>query len=241
MNVAHAPTDPQRTLHRARLTLAAAVVVLLVAVALVASDAFHRTSSSIGVTGSGIAATQARSVAPFTSIELAGSNNIDVRVGAKQSVVVHADSNLLRVVTTVVRSGTLVIGSTSGSFTTRSPMSVEVNVPALEAMTLSGSGNIAVTGIDTPAMAVNLLGSGNLSASGTTTRLDVTIDGSGNAALRQLIARNAHAVVSGSGTIWLTVTNRLNAAIPGSGSILYAGHPAHVTTTITGSGAITAS
>src|SRR5579862_2012275 len=195
MNVAHAPTDPQHTLYRARLTLVAAVVVFLAAVALVASDAFHRTSGSVGITGSGVGATQARSVAPFTSVDLAGSNDVAIRVGTKRSVVVHADSNLLRVVTTVVRSDTLVIVNTAGRVATESPMNVEVSVPSLEAVTLSGSGNIAVTGIHTHAVAVNLLGSGNLSANGTTTRLDVTIEGSGNAALRRLVARDARAVV----------------------------------------------
>jgi len=227
-------------LHRAQLVLAAAVVVFLAAVALVASDALKGSSNSNGgITGSGIAATQARSLAPFTSVLLAGSNNVAIRVGPKQSVVVHADTNLLRVVTTHVRAGTLVIGNTPGSFAAKSPMSVEVSVPSLNGLTLSGSGNVAVSGVNTPTMTVTLPGSGNLRASGTTTRLNVTISGSGNAELQQLAARDAHAVVSGSGTIWLTATNSLDAAIPGSGAILYAGHPAHVTTTITGSGAIT--
>jgi len=57
---------------------------------------------------------------------------------------VHADSNLMRFVTTRVVAGTLVIGTT-GSFTIRSPMTVEVSVPSLAAVTLSGSGNPQVT------------------------------------------------------------------------------------------------
>ena len=59
-----------------------------------------------------------------------------------------ADDNLLDRVTTEVQSGTLVIANTPGSFTTKSPMRVEVDVPALDALTLSGSGNIVVTGIE---------------------------------------------------------------------------------------------
>jgi len=239
MNVAHAPSDPKRALHRARLLLTAAVAVLVAAIALVVVHNSSNGSSSNGITGSGIAATQARSLAPFTSVLLAGSNNVAIRVGPKQSVVVHADSNLLRVVTTSVRFGILVIGNTPGSFTANSPMSVELNVPSLKGVTLSGSGNVAVTGINTPTMTVTLLGSGNVSASGTTRRLDVIISGSGNAELQQLAARDAHAVVSGSGTIWLTASNSLDASVPGSGAIFYGGHPGHLTTTITGSGAIT--
>ena len=74
---------------------------------------FHDTSSPAG-TGSAVAATQTRSLPPFTGLDLAGDNNVVVEVGAQQSVVVHADRNLLRRVTTPVSAGTLVIGATPG-------------------------------------------------------------------------------------------------------------------------------
>ena len=53
---------------------------------------------------------QTRSVAPFSSVELAGSNIVTVRAGARQSVVVHAHANMLGHVTTRVLAGDLVIG-----------------------------------------------------------------------------------------------------------------------------------
>ena len=67
--------------------------------------------------------------------------------------------------------------------------------------------------------------SGNIHATGTTTRLDVTISGEGNAFLGELIARDAKAALSGDGTITLTATHSLNASISpsGSGTILYRG------------------
>ena len=58
-------------------------------------------------------------------------------------------------------------------------MSVEVDVPTLDALTLSGSGNIVVDGIETESLKVALPGSGTLTGSGTATRLDVTVSGSG--------------------------------------------------------------
>jgi hypothetical protein len=69
---------------------------------------------------------------------------------------VKADDNLLDRVTTEVHSGDAVIANTPGSFTTKSPMRVEIDVPALDALTLSGSGNIVVTGVDAKRLAVNL-------------------------------------------------------------------------------------
>jgi hypothetical protein len=209
------------------------------AVALLYESDWFGGSSSSSTEGSGIPATQARDVAAFTSVELAGSNNVVIRVGEKQSVVVKGDDNLLDRVTTAVQSGKLVIGNTSGSFSTRSPMRVEVAVPTLEALTLSGSGNFVVDGIHGPRLEVTLPGSGTLTGSGTTTQLDATVGGSGTMQLTRLVAKNVRAVVSGSGSIFVTATERLDASVSGSGAILYAGSPTDVTKSVTGSGAIT--
>jgi hypothetical protein len=184
--------------------------------------------------------TQSRDVAPFTSIELAGSNNLVVRVGEEQSVVVKADDNLIDRVTTQVQSGTLVIGN-NGSFSTESPMSVDVTVPTLDALTLSGSGNIAIDGIEAESLKVTLPGRGTLTGNGTATRLDVTVSGSGVVQFTHVVATDVQAAVSGSGTIFVTATKSLDAAVSGSGAILYAGTPQNVTRSITGSGAITGS
>jgi hypothetical protein len=238
-------SPPRRGGHAAapggQLGLVTALVVALVAVlvlaAVVVALLTRGGSSGSGVQGSGVAATQSRVLAAFSSLDLAGSNNVTVAVGRRQAVVVHADSNLMRYVTTRVTAGTLVIGTT-GSFTTRSPMSVEVTVPSLAAVTLSGSGKISVTGIDAPRLTVTLPGSGALYVSGTVTQLNVALDGSGLAQLDNLLARDVHAVVAGSGLIRVTATASLNAAVPGSGAIIYSGNP-QVTSSVTGSGAVT--
>ena len=162
-----------------------------------------------------------------------------IRVGEKQSVVVKADDNLLDRVTTEVQSGKLVIANTPGSFTTKSPMSVELNVPTLNALTLTGSGNIVVSNIEADSLKVTLPGSGTLTGSGTATRLDVTVGGSGTVQFPRLVANDVRALVSGSGTIFITATEGLDASVSGSGSILYAGNPQDVTKSVTGTGAIT--
>jgi hypothetical protein len=177
-------------------------------------------------------------VAAFKSVELAGSNNVVIRVGEQQSVVVKADDNLLDRVTTEVRSGQLVIANTPGGFTTKSPMSVEIGVPTMDALMLSGSGNIVVDGIEAESLKVTLPGSGTLTGSGTAKRLDVTVSGSGTMQLTQLVANDVRALVGGSGSIFITATNSLDASVTGSGAILYAGSPQDVTKSITGTGAI---
>jgi hypothetical protein len=184
---------------------------------------------------------ESRDVASFTGVKLAGSNNVVVRVGAPQSVLVRADDNLIDRVTTEVQSGTLVIGTAPGSFTTKSPMSVELTVPTLDSVTLAGSGNIVLAGIEFKALDVSLPGSGTLTGRGAATRLDVTVNGSGVVQFTKLVAETVEAAVGGSGSIFVTATRSLNASVSGSGAIVYAGDPPSVTKSVTGSGAITGS
>ncbi len=227
---------PQRAAHRSQPALAAVLAAAAIGLALTGCGAGTAGST---VRGSGVAATQTRTVAGFTGIDLAGSNKVEVVAGGRQSVVVHADSNLIGHVTTRVVAGTLVIGD-RGSFTTRSPMSVQVSVPSLTAVTLSGDGMISVSGIRAQRLTVTVPGSGALYASGTTAHLEVTLAGEGQAQLTGLVADDVHAVVSGSGLIQVTARTSLNAAIPGTGSIIYSGNPPQVSTSVTGTGAVTA-
>lgn len=199
------------------LTAALALLLLTVtgALVLVLHDGRHGGT----LQGSGVPATQVRSVPAFNAVELSGSNNITVAIGGPRHVVVHADTNLLAHVTTAVRSGRLVVGNTPGSFATVTPMSVTVTVPSIVGLTISGSGTITADGGTAPYLAVSIAGSGTIHAVGVT-------------------ARDVRAAISGSGEIDVTATRGIAAEIRGSGSIRYAGRPAHVTSSVKGSGSV---
>jgi hypothetical protein len=130
---------------------------------------YHFDVSSSGSTthGSGVSTTQVRHVSAFDGVDLAGANNVVIRVGTEQSVSVTGDDNLVDRITTEVHNGTLVIGNEPGGFSTKSPMSVDITVPSLTSLRLSGAGNIVASGLDTEALSVALPGSGNLNGTGT--------------------------------------------------------------------------
>ena len=192
MAIVSAPHQGRQTPHRTKPQMAAFTALFIlaaIAVVLLARDVLPGSSGSSGVQGSGVAATSARALPNFSGIDLAGSNNVTVVAGTRQLVVVHADSNLLSHVTTQVKAGTLIIGDV-GRFNAKSPMYVEVSVPSLTALDLSGSGNITVTGIRASRLTVTVPGSGDIAASGSVARLDISIDGAGDAQFSGLIARN---------------------------------------------------
>jgi len=239
-----AGSPPLRAPHLDRigpvLVLAAVVVVAAVGVPVLLAHygVFGGSSASSRVTGSGVAATQARELPAFTSVELSGSNNVRISVGDPQAVVVHADDNLLSHVTTRVAGETLVVGNTPGSFSTRSPMSVEIRLPSLDALRLTGSGTIDASGIRADAFSLAITGSGDVWASGRATSLRLTLAGSGVATADQLTAEQVNVVLAGAGTALVRATKRLDASVPGTGSVVYHGAPAQVRTNVSGSGVV---
>jgi Putative auto-transporter adhesin, head GIN domain len=190
--------------------------------------------------GSGVRALQTRELAPFDAVELAGSNEVRIRVGGEQSVVVHADDNLLDRVTTRVVDGKLVIGNEGGGFTTRHPIRVAVVVPAVDELALSGSGTIEADDVDVDELTVVLSGSGLVSASGRARRVEVKLNGSGDAELQGVVAQEAHAKLSGTGRIAVNATESLDASVPGTGSIEYSGNPPQVRKSVDGVGSVSA-
>ncbi len=239
MTTAPTPLDSgQRAKHGHRSVLVVILALVGVAIAIAYAVASNSSTTSNTVQGSGVQVTESRTVPAFGSVDLAGSNNLFIRVGEEQSVQVYGDDNLIDRVTTDVDATTLVIGSKPGSYSTDSPMRVEVSVPSLRDLTLSGSGNVLVSGVDGRQFTVTISGSGVVTASGATEQLDVTVSGSGQAELGGVEARAVQAVVSGSGNIVVTATASLDASVPGSGSIMYGGNPSDVTKSVTGSGEI---
>jgi Putative auto-transporter adhesin, head GIN domain len=236
MSSASTPVRPHRAARRVQLVLTSLLALLGVAIILVLWIDHH---SSKTIVGSGVAATQSRSVPPFSSVDATGVSNLSLHVGPRQSVVVSADDNIVSRVTTRVVSGTLVVGNKSGSYSVRTPIVTQVVVPSVAALTLEGSGDISASGINSRALTLSLAGVGTIRASGTTARLRVTISGAGDAQLAQLRARDATAFVNGDGDISVTATNSLQGTIAGSGTISYRGNPPHVTSSVTGNGEVT--
>lgn len=122
MTTAPTPVPRDHMSRRLYLILLATLVALAgtIVVLLAADDSQNGSRFTTGIRGSGIAATQRRTVPSFTAVDLAGSNAVTVSIGEKQAVVVRADDNVIDFVTTDVQRGTLVLG-TAGSFTARSP------------------------------------------------------------------------------------------------------------------------
>jgi Putative auto-transporter adhesin, head GIN domain len=215
--------------------IALAALVLAVVALVVALD--DDSSTTPAVQGSGAVASEVRELPPFDEVDLAGANTVTIGVGGAQRVVVRGEDDVLPLVTTVVEDGTLVIAQ-SESFDTASSLTVEVVVPALDAVRLSGAGTLTVDGHDLELLELSLPGSGIIRGSGDVQRLDVDLAGAGDVELAQLVATHVTVSLSGTGNVHVHANETLDAHMSGTGSVFYGGDPEVVNQEITGTGVI---
>lgn len=177
-----------------------------------------------GIRGSGTAKTEVRTVPPFSAIDLTGSMDAEIAVGAEARVELSGDDNIIPLITTDVHGDHLEIGSRK-SIRPNVKLLARITVPRLTGIDLSGSGDITARGIQADHLAIGISGSGTIRGDGTAHELEVNVGGSGAIAFGQLAAERARVNVSGSGAVEVAATRTLEVSISGSGDVTYHGDP----------------
>ena len=213
-----------------------------------------------GVRGNGKIVSIERNVGDYDAIAISGSFDIDLVNGSEGELVVKGEENLLEYVITKVENGKLIIKVEKGvnlrPSTHKGGLHVQVPVEGIDALSLSGSGDIvghttlktadfktSMSGsgditleVDTENLTASMSGSGDMNLSGNTRDFKATISGSGDIKAYDLVADNVEATVSGSADIKVTANEKLKARVSGSGDISYRGNPKKVDTKTSGSG-----
>ncbi|HEY1814780.1 MAG TPA: DUF2807 domain-containing protein [Kofleriaceae bacterium] len=182
-------------------------------------------------------ATEARSTGDFHAVELAGTLDVDVHVGGARHVEVTGDASALSHVTTEVRDGVLVV-STHGDFHSEHKVKVTISMPALDGVSLTGTGAIDVTDAAGPHLAVALTGTGDIALAGSVGEAAYQLHGTGGVRAKDLAAKSALVALEGTGSIALRASDSVSVAISGVGSVDVFGHPKSVSKTSRGLGRI---
>lgn len=215
------------------------------------------------VVGSGSVATETRNVGDFEAVASVGSFDVIVRQAAKTAVVVQADDNLLPLIETVVEQGkhgrTLVVRTRRGeSISYRGNVKVTIDVVQLGALTSTGAGDVRVeslktpafklsiagasdariVGLDTERLELGISGSGDVVGAGRAQQLKISIAGSGDADLGELVADEVSVSIAGSGDANVTANQSLQVSVAGSGDVRYGGQATAVKLSAAGSGTI---
>jgi hypothetical protein len=190
------------------------------------------------IRGSGVIKAETRDVADFSEVESAGSADVRVERGDEDALTVEADDNILPLIETTVKDGKLRLKMKDNvSVNTTKPIVFRIATRRLNAVAISGAGNIDAKNVDATSFSITISGSGTITASGKTETLAVTISGSGAVDTLHMPAKTVKATVTGDGDIDVHADEKLDVNIVGSGSIEYTGSP-QISRRIVGSGNI---
>lgn len=234
------------------------IISILIILPLLAIGCASLPATTVNVTrGSGRVVSENRDVKDFQGVSLSGSGDLIITQGNSETLRIDAEDNILPLIESEVRGGTLYLGfkPNSGSITTNVPVKYTLSVKILNAINLSGSGSVQADNLKANSLAITTSGSGSVDIKTLTTdTLKLIMSGSGSASLAGLAGQQT-AQVSGSGsyqagsldtqqtttiltgsgnmTVW--ARDSLNITNSGSGSVDYYGKPI-LNQVITGSG-----
>lgn len=209
-----------------------------------------------------LAKEETRDLPAFTKISLRISGKVYLVQGKVQSVKIVAEDETLEDIITEVKDRTLSIRfPNSNMFGNWNPGKIEIfiTIPGIDALTVSGSGDIiskeiksgildlAVSGsgninidkLTSEQVSAAISGSGNISVtgSGVAKGLKARISGSGNINASGFEAENVDVQTSGSGNCSVISNGEIKARISGSGNVNYSGNPA-IDSSVSGSGKV---
>jgi hypothetical protein len=171
--------------------------------------------------GSRLVATDKRPLdADVERIELSGPVNLTLRQGPAPLLEVRGEQRLLPNIDTRVEGNTLHVGPRGILLRHRTPIEVQVTLPMLETLSVTGSGNHTVSGFAGDHLDITLDGSGNIRFNGRYRNITAAVHGSGDLELTGGNSDHVEAEVQGSGTLTLVGASReLHAVLEGSGDV----------------------
>jgi hypothetical protein len=177
------------------------------------------------IQGSGVLKTEKRDLKGFDQIDVSAAIQLNFATGPQTTVEVSSDDNLLPLVVTEVKDGTLIIAM-KGSTSTRIGTTVKVSAPKLKALTASGASKATLSGVAEKALRLDVSGASEVTASGTADRLEIECAGASRVNAMKLTAQTVVVKASGASTAEVQTVQELDADASGASTIRYEGSPA---------------
>jgi len=205
-----------------------------------------------------------RHLSGFNAVNVAGPFDVDIIQGATESVKVEAPADVMDRILTEVNNGTLKIYSKHDTWNWgffwghHKKILVHVVAKDLNNINISGSGDVSFKeGITTNSLKLRISGSGDMTGKVSVKTLESSISGSGDMRLsgnaesstvsvvgsgdftaRNLVTVTTAVRVSGSGDADVNASEKVDAAVNGSGDVRYTGGAKNINKRKSGSGDI---
>jgi len=209
-----------------------------------------------GVDGNGKVKKETRDIKSFDAIKIGGAFEVYLSQGNNESLVVEADENLLELIRTEVRGGTLVI-DTRENIRNSEEMNLYITFQNLDEMDLSGAvevkseemlkfGDLAIEGsgaseitleLETNKLECDFSGASEIELTGKAEYCSIDNSGASELDAYDFIVSEYNIEISGAGEAKIHCTDVLTARISGAASIRYQGDP-KVDSRVSGAGSI---
>jgi len=190
------------------------------------------------IIGSGKLVTQVRSVGSYSGIQVTNFAKVIITQDTSEQLSIESDDNIINHVVTAVSGGVLMVGLDNGSYSNVT-VNVYASMKSIKSLESVGTADFSTTNlVQTDSILCRITGAGTMTLKGSATFEQVEIIGAGTVHNFDFVAAHCATTISGSGTVEINVTSRLDAVIAGTGSIVYAGSPQSVQQSITGVGSV---
>jgi hypothetical protein len=205
--------------------------------------------NTTSITPSNTTTSETRTVSGFTGIEFSTFGTVNISQSGSESLTIEGRDNLVPLVTTTVRNGTLHIDMqkdiTVTNLNTENLLTFTITVKDLNSISISGLSNVkmdklsvsdfqvSMSGagqfklgqVSATSVGIDISGLGNVDLAGTATSATINISGAGNANCPDLKLQTANVTIPGLGGATIWVTDQLTGNISGAGSVSYYGSP----------------
>ena len=189
------------------------------------------------VVGDGQPTSEDRPIGPVTAIHSDGAFALTIKNGAAPKLTIETDKNILPIIKTTVTNGRLDIYS-DRSYSLDGRIRITVSSPGISKISASGSNQIHAEGFAGGPLAISLNGSNNAVLAGQVAALTSVMSGANHLMARQLMADSANITLNGSGDAAVEASQQIVADISGAGSITIYGNPKERSTQVNGAGRI---
>jgi hypothetical protein len=175
------------------------------------------------VAGSGKRQKEQRNVGSFSSISTEGAFDIEVVCQKPQSVAIEGDDNVLSLVSTEVTNNVLHVRSLRG-YSTSEPITLEISVPDLLAISASGAGSLEVSGLKNEKFEIDANGAPAIKVAGETNNLTIDAKGAGKIDTHKLHAARVQVDAKGVCSIEVYAAEQLDVTVSGPSQVTYSGN-----------------
>jgi hypothetical protein len=215
------------------------------------------------IAGSGVAKDENRTVDPFHAVDAGNAIQVTIAVtpGAKPSLRIRGDDNLVPLIESAVRDGKLILRlKDNSSISPKLPLLADVVTGELDsveasgaasikitgtakadqfAATASGAANITVEGLASSKAVASASGASHVGLTGSATSLKVDVSGASGVKAEELRVDDADVSISGASAATIRPTKSVAGDVSGASVLDLIGHPPKNTVSTSGASQVT--